>query len=92
MKFECTKGYGICFYNKYDYLGKLFGLGGGSDIGIYRENAKEKSYCHQYEIYFNYHEYKNALCGAYNFTPKRFIVIQMKQKKQKFQMFFFEIY
>ncbi|BFU18144.1 predicted protein [Entamoeba histolytica] len=52
-----------------------FGYGFG-DIRVYKENYKTESYCKQCS--FEYEGIRNALCGKYNFTPKRIIGIEMK--------------
>ncbi|EKE38963.1 hypothetical protein ENU1_145950 [Entamoeba nuttalli P19] len=55
----------------------LFGIGnGGYDISIHKEQGKEISYCKQES--FEYKGISNSLCEKFNFTPKRFIVIEMK--------------
>ncbi|GAB1220411.1 hypothetical protein ENUP19_0053G0002 [Entamoeba nuttalli] len=60
-------------YNQSNY--HLFSFGNGGDIDVYKENIKTESYCIQYS--FEYEGIENALCGKYNFTPKRIIVIEM---------------
>ena len=59
----------------------LIGLG---DIGLRKENKKNRSHCYQSENKFNYHGIRKALCkktiyfgGGEYFTPKRILVIQM---------------
>ncbi|BFU24317.1 predicted protein [Entamoeba histolytica] len=68
--------YAFKLYNQSDnYLFK-FGYG---DIRIFKENDKTQSYCVQDS--FEYEGISNALCGKQypkRFTPKRFIVIEMK--------------
>ena len=59
---------------------KLFGIGGGHDIRILK-NGQNGSYCDQHS--FNYNGLTGSLCSPCKvsqqlFTPKRFIVIQMK--------------
>ena len=76
MKFEYKHGKGIWVGTKINSI--LFSVGGGSDIGIKNQNEKSSCWCNQNNSYWNYHGYQNALCGGYNFTLKRFIVIQMK--------------
>ena len=56
------------------------------DIGLFKENWKNKSLCFQSESWFDYHGIKKALPGKTNswrndeqyFTPKRILVIQME--------------
>ena len=82
MKFEIKdlKYGGYTLYEKSDY-GLIF-LG---DIGLFKEDYKNKSHCYQYEDRFDYHGIKNALCGKepdengwMYFTQKRILVIQME--------------
>ncbi|BFU21960.1 trichohyalin, putative [Entamoeba histolytica] len=68
--------YAFILHNKSDNCLFEFGLGGYSDIHVYKENNKTKSYCIQDS--FDYKGIENALCGKYRFTPKRIIVIEMK--------------
>ena len=59
--------------------GNLFGFGNGHDLSVWVENRKSESYC--YQSSYNYSREQKALCGTNypdRFTPKRFIVIQMK--------------
>ncbi|BFU19755.1 trichohyalin, putative [Entamoeba histolytica] len=64
--------YAFCLYNQsYDNLFEF-----GCDIIVFKENYKTNSYCCQYS--FDYKGISNALCGKEDFTPKRFIVIEMK--------------
>ncbi|BFU22404.1 TLD, putative [Entamoeba histolytica] len=67
--------YAFKLYNQSDDRLFVFGYG---DIFVYKENYKTKSFCKQHS--FSYEEISNALCGnyQYRFTPKRFIVIEMK--------------
>ena len=57
---------------------RLTEMGHGAAIGIYKQNKKSLCYCNQYDKSYDYHGVSNVLCGEYKFTPKRFIVIQMK--------------
>ncbi|BFU26113.1 trichohyalin, putative [Entamoeba histolytica] len=67
-------------FNLYNQSHKyLFGFGGGFDILIYKENTKTRSNCNPCS--FKCEGISNALCGKLypnRFTPKRFIVIEMK--------------
>ncbi|BFU26553.1 trichohyalin, putative [Entamoeba histolytica] len=57
----------------------LFGIG-FSDIRVYKENDKTKSFCIQ-QYSYEYEGISNTLCGKLypdRFTPKRIIVIEMK--------------
>ena len=81
IKFEnMKKNYGPAVFHKSHE--RLFGIGGGSDICIMKKNKKEKSFCWVCDNYYNYKGLKCPLIGGgYNktcFTPKRFVVIQMK--------------
>ncbi|BFU18890.1 predicted protein [Entamoeba histolytica] len=66
--------YAFYLHNKSDDY--LFMFGDGDDICVCKENYKTHSYCNQRS--FEYEGIRNALCGKYNFTPKRIIVIEMK--------------
>ncbi|BFU21880.1 trichohyalin, putative [Entamoeba histolytica] len=69
--------YAFYLHNQSDDLLFAFGFGDGyEDIIVFKENDKTQSFCNQYS--FEYNEIENALCGNENFTPKRFIVIEMK--------------
>ncbi|BFU18091.1 trichohyalin, putative [Entamoeba histolytica] len=76
IKFDIRQPqYAFYLYNKSHDI--LFSFGNGyGDILVYKENDKTRSYCKQNT--FDYKEIENALCGKYNFTPKRIIVIEMK--------------
>ncbi|BFU21952.1 predicted protein [Entamoeba histolytica] len=61
---------------RYDWL---FKFERGNDVCVYKENDKTKSCCKQNS--FEYNGISNALCGKElpkYFTPKHFIVIEMK--------------
>ncbi|EMS17328.1 hypothetical protein KM1_195150 [Entamoeba histolytica HM-3:IMSS] len=76
MKFN-IKQPEYAFYLNNQTTDWLFGIGnGGYDISIHKEQGKEISYSKQES--FEYEGIRNALCGNYNFTPKRIIVIEMK--------------
>ena len=55
------------------------------DIELCKENWKNKSFCYQFDDYFNYNGIKKALCGKTGsfeknlnpFTPKRIVTLQM---------------
>ncbi|BFU24518.1 predicted protein [Entamoeba histolytica] len=68
----------FCLLNKSHNC--LFAFGGDGkylkDIVVHKENDKTHSECIQSS--FDYEGISNALCGKYNFTPKRIIVIEMK--------------
>ncbi|EMS14795.1 hypothetical protein KM1_334920 [Entamoeba histolytica HM-3:IMSS] len=49
---------------------------GYCDITIGKENDKTRSCCRQ--LSFEYEGIESLLCGKYNFTPKRIMVIEMK--------------
>ncbi|BFU26707.1 trichohyalin, putative [Entamoeba histolytica] len=49
---------------------------GIDDVIVYKEDNKILSRCNHYA--FEYEGIENALCGKQQFTPKRFIVIEMK--------------
>ncbi|BFU21936.1 trichohyalin, putative [Entamoeba histolytica] len=68
--------YAFILHNQSDDCLFAFGFGYFCDIRVYKENNKTKSYCNQRS--FEYKGVRNALCGKYNFTPKRIIVIEMK--------------
>ncbi|BFU26267.1 predicted protein [Entamoeba histolytica] len=75
MKFDIRQPqYAFILFNQSD--NRLFGFGNGSDICVYKDNYKTYSLCKQ--SLFEYYGIGNALCGKYNFTPKRIIVIEMK--------------
>ena len=68
-------------WNNTNTGGGLFGFGKGKDICVYQGNRKSESYCLQYS--YNYSGETNSLCSnggreKTKFTPRRFIVIQMK--------------
>ncbi|BFU24873.1 predicted protein [Entamoeba histolytica] len=46
------------------------------DLAVGKENNKAQSHCKQSS--FEYNKISNALCGGYNYIPKRIIVIEMK--------------
>ncbi|BFU24504.1 trichohyalin, putative [Entamoeba histolytica] len=74
MKFDIKEPqFAFYLYTQSDY--SLFEFGRG-DIAVCKENYKTLSSCHQRS--FEYKGISNALCGKYNFTPKRIIVIEMK--------------
>ena len=81
-KEECDCAF--CIYSD-DYFIELFYCG-NADILIKKENKKSESFCYQWEkSHFDYRGVEKALIqNPYNvwngkdFTPKRFIVIQMK--------------
>ncbi|BFU19555.1 trichohyalin, putative [Entamoeba histolytica] len=77
MKFDIKEpGHAFCLFNQsHDYL-VIFGC---SDIRVYKENYKTKSFCFQRS--FEYEGIENALCGKEYpeyFKPKQIIVIEMK--------------
>ena len=82
MKFENVDGFGLTFFPLKDYQKILFGVGGGSEFAICVKEFKFESYCFQFEKHFDYHGYKQVLCGEKNFDPKHFFVIQMQQSKK----------
>ena len=74
MKFEIKNTSNtFLLWNSYDIL---FNFGSGHDISLLYKSNKTSSYCNQNS--YDYHGQTNALCGGRNFTPKRFVVIQMK--------------
>ncbi|BFU24513.1 trichohyalin, putative [Entamoeba histolytica] len=76
MKFDIKKSqHAFCLYNQ-TVNDILFEFGFLGDICVFKENIKTLSSCHQFS--FEYNGMSNALCGKYNFTPKRIIVIEMK--------------
>ncbi|BFU22335.1 trichohyalin, putative [Entamoeba histolytica] len=75
MKFDIKHTqYAFILYNQSD--NRLFSFGFGCDIYVYKEKYKTQSFC--YQNCFEYEGISNALCGKFNFTPKRIIVIEMK--------------
>ena len=72
------------FYLDTKSSGALFRFGGGHDMMIYKQNSKSSSFCYQHNSYYDFHGITKAFHpdlteGNWkNFTPKRFIVIQMK--------------
>ncbi|BFU23673.1 trichohyalin, putative [Entamoeba histolytica] len=74
MKFDIKEQqYAFILYNQSHDC--LFGIG-FSDILVYKEDKKTNSFCLQHS--FEYKGISNALCGKEDFTPKRFIVIEME--------------
>ncbi|GAB1226993.1 hypothetical protein ENUP19_0316G0013 [Entamoeba nuttalli] len=78
MKFDIMKQqYAFYLFNQ-SSVG-LFEFGNGGDILAYKENNKTTSSSKQYS--FEYKGIEDTLCGKQHpdrFTPKRFIVIEMK--------------
>ena len=75
MKFEIkdTKHGGINIFTKdYHYLIRI------GNILLMKENCKQNSCCWENVYLFDYHGIEKAICGKQYFTPKRFLVIQMK--------------
>ncbi|GAB1224869.1 hypothetical protein ENUP19_0223G0022 [Entamoeba nuttalli] len=66
--------YAFYLYNQSNNY--LFSFGYRHDICVYKENIKTQTYCDQDS--FEYKGIQYSLCGKYYFTPKRFIVIEMK--------------
>ena len=64
----------LSYYQYRSKSGVLVCFGGGRDISVSKKDSGE-NYCNQKS--FNYEGISNALCGAYNFTTKRIIVVQM---------------
>ena len=76
MKFEIKDTSRTFLIRKDNYSNDLFLFGGNGDIDLNNQSSKKSSRCSQSSC-FNYHGISNALCGGYNFTPKRFVVLQM---------------
>ena len=86
MKFDikkekCDYAFVLCSDNHFYNSDWLFSCG-NSDISIYKENKKSRSCCYQDKgSHFDYRGVEKALVQnpnyPNNFTPKRFIVIQM---------------
>ncbi|BFU23715.1 predicted protein [Entamoeba histolytica] len=75
MKFDIKQPQ-YAFYLNSQTDNCLFSFGYFCDIHVYKENYKTQSFCKQYS--YDYKGISNALCGKYNFIPKRIIVIEMK--------------
>ena len=79
MKFEWKSGRGYHLLNKsYD---QLIRLGGGSDLGLRKQNYKSQCWILQRNDCFEYHGISNALCGKTGnpaFECRRITVIQMQ--------------
>ena len=77
MKFEIRNTiFGIYIYSS-SSIDWLFGIGSGCSIEVFKKHKKFSSYCIQ-NLSFDFHGYDYALCGSKNFSPTRFVVIQMK--------------
>ena len=75
MKFENKNtNYSFLLFNNDSYLMEF---GTGHDIFLCNKRNKEQSHCKQSSIY-EYHGIIQTLSDNDNFTPKRFVVIQMK--------------
>ena len=81
MKFEKVSKRNGAYFMQNISNERLIILG---NISLFKKDVKEKSYTLQND-WFNYHGIEKALCGKVgnmekgeHFTPKRFIVIQMK--------------
>ena len=54
------------------------------NITLFKQNKKQQSNCYQKDFQFNYHDIECAICGKYNFTPKRILVFQMMNNSISF--------
>ena len=76
MKFEIKQIHDTGYWLSKNDDDDLISLACGG-IRLFKEHKKSESCCNQHETGFNYHGITSALCGKYNFTPKRILVIQM---------------
>ena len=56
----------------------LFRFGYGASLLVFKKNRLSESFCSQTNDRYKYDDVPNILCGQHHFTPKRFVVIQMK--------------
>ena len=71
MKFEIKDtSYGYWLYDNSDY--RLISLG---DITIEKNHLKNKSFCSENHLRYNYKNISKAICGNKYFIPKRIIVV-----------------
>ena len=84
MKFEIQSSYSQNAFKLYNKSNDLIFAFGNLSLWLKKENKKSDSKCYQHNDRYNYHGTTNAFLennrieNEVTFTPKRFVVIQMK--------------